>query len=647
MTVFPARKAQRSLRTILVVWFLVFAIAPLAFLTGFSIVRYEKAIEHELGHRLEGNAREVATMLSEFRSGLQQHRDRQISDPGFFYNLATNQVDELVAIGRNWIRGDLSGELTFFSRNGRMLVSLSRVASGEIHEYNPPTGSGIFISDENLAKIKDQSEYTFVETNSTGKISLILLSKIVNPAGKMGGYVEQVIAIDQDFLASIKNRMNVELVLIRKNGAVVVSTHPDFYDYQKNFFFNYIQASSSSSFDLNVRGDPFQFIMYPLRWGKTDLFIAIGASKSDAQAALKGVNYAFYTVAGAVAIFLIVIILIITNNILRPLQDLVRAAQEIPGSDHLIEIPIESDTEIGLLTGSFNDMSRQIVLARAELKAKIRELEVANREIRDTQTRLVHSSKMSSLGQLVAGVAHELNNPIGFIYSNMAHLRDYSDKLIKLAEAAEANPQMVPEMSKQFELDYIKSDLPKLIASCEDGARRLRDIVTGLRNFSRLEEAKLKELDINEAIDNTLTLLSGEIKNRIEIHKQYSELPKVECYASQMNQVFMNILSNAVQAIKGNGEIWITTKKAGKRQGKEMISILVQDSGEGIDPRNMDKIFDPFFSTKDVGQGTGLGLSISYGIVQSHGGDIQVKSKPGTGTEFTVTIPTKTDEVRA
>jgi two-component system NtrC family sensor kinase len=166
----------------------------------------------------------------------------------------------------------------------------------------------------------------------------------------------------------------------------------------------------------------------------------------------------------------------------------------------------------------------------------------------------------------------------------------------------------------------------------------------GLRNFSRLEEAKLKEIDIHQAIDDTLNLLTGEIKNRIQIIKKYNQLPRVTCYASHINQVFMNLLSNAAQAIVGNGNIWIATKQTTKN-GEPFVEVSFQDSGKGMSDEVIEKIFDPFFSTKGVGQGTGLGLSISYGIVQKHGGEIRVKSQPGIGTEFTVLLPVITKPI--
>jgi two-component system NtrC family sensor kinase len=248
----------------------------------------------------------------------------------------------------------------------------------------------------------------------------------------------------------------------------------------------------------------------------------------------------------------------------------------------------------------------------------------------------VHAAKMASLGQLVAGIAHELNNPISFIYSNMVHLRDYGKKLIGLVDVAGRKGDL--EKAKQdVEFEYIKEDLPRLIDSCEEGAKRTRDIVIGLRNFSRLEEAKIKEVDIHEGIDNTLKLIEGEYRSRIEIKKNYGQLPKVMCYPSQLNQVFMNILTNAMQAIVDQGVITITTTTVGHSR----VSVSIKDTGRGMSDEVREKIFDPFFTTKDISSGTGLGMSITYGIVEKHGGNIAVTSSLGKGTEFIVTLPVR------
>jgi two-component system NtrC family sensor kinase len=371
--------------------------------------------------------------------------------------------------------------------------------------------------------------------------------------------------------------------------------------------------------------------------------VALGASKSEAKAVLKNVNYAFISVVSAVVVLLILTILVTSSWVLKPLYELVDALQSFESQEQAVTIPVKNDTEIGLLTESFNEMSKKIWQARSDLRKKITELESANKELKETQTKLVHSAKMVSLGQLVAGVAHELNNPIGFIYSNMTHLKDYSEKLIELAEVAEKDPPKLPALKAEYEFDYIVKDLPKLVASCQDGARRTRDIVLGLRNFSRLEEAKLQEVDVHQSLDTTLNLLQGEIKNRIEVHRQYEPTPLIHCYASQINQVFMNILSNAVQAIEGTGHIWISTTALknfkGSKDRRGWVQVSIQDSGRGMSPETLDKIFDPFFTTKGVGQGTGLGLSISYGIIQNHGGEIQARTEKGVGTEFIVIIP--------
>ena len=244
---------------------------------------------------------------------------------------------------------------------------------------------------------------------------------------------------------------------------------------------------------------------------------------------------------------------------------------------------------------------------------------------------------MASLGQLVAGIAHELNNPISFIYSNMTHLKDYSEKLIGIVKKADRKIDLTKE-KEDAEFDYITKDLPKLIHSCQEGARRTRDIVVGLRNFSRLEEAKVKEVDIHSGIDDTLALLEGEFQSRVKIEKKYDkDMPKILCYPSQLNQVFMNVLSNAAHAISAEGTITIKTKAISSNK----VEIRIKDTGKGMDEETREKIFDPFFTTKGVSRGTGLGMSISYGIIQKHGGDIQVTSKLNRGTEFIIQLPVR------
>lgn len=601
--------------------------------------KYERAIDYELTQRLGGNAREISAILSDYKVGIQQKRDKYIKDPNLIYHISVNDGGTVKSIAAQWLRQDFATSLTVFNREGQMLATVFKDEKSDIRSI-VPSHDAVFLSAKYISHLKDNPDIGVAESADNQKISLVYISRVLSASGRLVGYIEQIIDLDALFLKRLKNRLKLELVLFKDSGQVAVASHPDFYLYKKDFFKKYLSAQSESFFELNLRTSPYGFLLYPLEWGKTNFYIALGASKGEAKAVLKNVNYTFISVVGAVILLLIMTIIVTSSWVLKPLYELVEALQSFEAQEQAITIPVKNDTEVGLLTESFNEMSKKIWQARSDLRKKITELEDANKELKDTQTKLVHSAKMVSLGQLVAGVAHELNNPIGFINSNMVHLKDYSDKLIEIARTAEVSPEKISSLKEEYEFDYIVKDMPKLIASCQDGARRTRDIVLGLRNFSRLEEAKLQEVDIHQSLDTTLNLLQGEIKNRIDVHKLYEPVPTINCYATQINQVIMNILSNAVQAIEGNGQIWISTmaiKDSKEKRGKVQVSI--QDSGKGMSHETLDKIFDPFFTTKGVGQGTGLGLSISYGIVQNHGGEIQVRSEVGVGTEFIVILP--------
>jgi signal transduction histidine kinase len=263
------------------------------------------------------------------------------------------------------------------------------------------------------------------------------------------------------------------------------------------------------------------------------------------------------------------------------------------------------------------------------VRARTAELERTNRELRETQAQLVQSAKMASLGTLVAGVAHEINTPIGSISANTDLVRRASQIVKQRLEAENALIEHADEKLRLAIETLEKASETELLA-CE----RISTIVKSLRNFARLDESEEKQVDLHEGIDSTLILLRHELEKGIEIVKHYGDLPKVLCYPSQLNQVFMNLLTNAVVALKGQGAITITTA----REGDEVL-LRFADTGTGIPPEDLERIFDPGFTTKGVGVGTGLGLSICYRIVQDHRGTIDVTSDVGKGTEFTVRLP--------
>ncbi|MEH2058824.1 MAG: ATP-binding protein [Nostoc sp.] len=310
--------------------------------------------------------------------------------------------------------------------------------------------------------------------------------------------------------------------------------------------------------------------------------------------------------------------------------------------------------------------------ANQELEIRVEErttaLQETLKELQLTQTQLIQSEKMSSLGQMVAGIAHEINNPVSFIYGNLHHAHKYTQDLLKLVQIYQQFcPNPLPEIQEQIEeidLNFLIQDTTKLFQSMTVGAERIQEIVKSLRNFSRLDEAELKQVNIHEGIDSTLMILEHRLQARheypeIKVIKKYSQLPNVTCYPSQLNQVFINILANAIDALEvsaKNGE-WSTVNSQITENGKlsknnpqiqiktevidkNWIAVSIADNGLGINEQVRSKLFDPFFTTKNVGKGTGLGLYISYQIiVEKHDGQLSCFSVPGKGAEFVIRIP--------
>ena len=281
---------------------------------------------------------------------------------------------------------------------------------------------------------------------------------------------------------------------------------------------------------------------------------------------------------------------------------------------------------------------------KEELETRNVELARRKAELERIQAQLVHSEKMASLGQLAAGVAHELNNPAGFILSNMSALPEYVrrlEKVLSTYDAASLSPvdtEVVAAAKREVDYDHILRDLNSIATDSFSGAERIKGIVQNLRLFSRLDEAELKEVDVHEGIESTIRLLSRYFTSpSIALRRVYGRLPRINCYAGQLNQVWMNLLVNAAQAIgETSGEVSIKTSSQ-----EQTVAVSVSDTGSGIAPEHINRVFDPFFTTKAVGEGTGLGLSISHGIIARHGGSLSVESAAGRGTTFNVVLPVR------
>lgn len=301
-------------------------------------------------------------------------------------------------------------------------------------------------------------------------------------------------------------------------------------------------------------------------------------------------------------------------------------------------------------------LEKKVLERTEELRNANEQLNVAMVELKDAQTQLVESEKMASLGQLTAGIAHEINNPINFVKSNVKPLRMDIDDLLGVIDAYSALHTTTPDkmaealkkieqLKQQLDLDFIKTELDNLLKGIEDGAQRTAEIVRGLRTFSRLDESEIKAIDIHEGLDSTLVILKNSIPDYINIKKSYQVKTMVECFPGKLNQVFMNIINNAIHAIKDKKErnkeecIFISTSQPDDLH----VEISIKDTGTGMTEEVKQKIFDPFFTTKDVGEGTGLGLAIVFKIIQKHQGKISVNTNLGDGTEFVITLPLSLD----
>jgi PAS domain S-box-containing protein len=303
----------------------------------------------------------------------------------------------------------------------------------------------------------------------------------------------------------------------------------------------------------------------------------------------------------------------------------------------------------GVLTDITERKSQQLLLA--DNLARQQQL---NKRLEEAHNQLLQSEKMASIGQLAAGIAHELNNPIGFVHSNLGTLDGYLHDLMDIIAAYEkvADLPSTPDVSRpllktvhQFmeerDFDFLKGDIFNLLAESKEGLSRVRKIVQDLKSFSRVGEQDWQEADLHQGLDSTLNIVWNELKYKCKVVKEYGELPPVYCLISQLNQVFMNLLVNAGQAIATQGTITIRTR----RQGNDAVCVEIGDSGKGIAPDHLNRIFEPFFTTKPVGKGTGLGLSLSYSIIERHGGRIEVDSLPGQGSTFRIVLPVHPAEV--
>lgn len=427
------------------------------------------------------------------------------------------------------------------------------------------------------------------------------------------------------------------------------------------------QIKSSQQLDFKIEGAR-QFIQVaPLTLGdekenSLDLLVVVTIPEADFMGRITA-NTNVSVAMSLLALILTVLVGLLTARwIIRPILTLNKATKSFASGNWDQTLPTERSDELGELAKSFNSMGEQVKKsflaleeANATLEQKVKErtqeLSVALEELKASQAQLVQSEKMASLGQMVAGVAHEINTPLGYIKSNVEMTKDLFqeteglvtiyDSLVHLLMSEdvgeeELNSQLtaVTELSGEFRDNETFQETKELFKDIIYGLEQISELVVNLKDFSRLDQARVADINLNECLDSVLVIGHNVIGNKILIEKQYGEIPMAQCSPSHINQVFLNIVTNAAQAMDKTGTIYLRTQA-----DKENVYVEIEDTGKGIPEDVVAKIFDPFFTTKPIGEGTGLGLSICYQIIEQHNGEIKVASEVGKGTKFTISLP--------
>ena len=366
----------------------------------------------------------------------------------------------------------------------------------------------------------------------------------------------------------------------------------------------------------------------------------------EAFAPLKTLQRDALIIAAATLLVILLAAFYLNRRITRPLTELCNTLAGVTEETETVLFSVEGPSEVVALGHAFAGMIARLKLFIVGQRSTLEELKQTNVRLEEAQNHLLQSEKMASIGQLAAGVAHEINNPIGYVYSNLGTLEKYVQDTFamldayELAEGSISDAEVLASLKAakdRLDIAFLKEDLSALMSESKDGITRVKQIVQNLKDFSHVDNSDEWHLsDLHKGLESTLNIVHNEIKYKATVVKEYGELPEVECHPSQLNQVFMNLLVNASHAIEERGTITIRTG----RQSDE-VWVDVSDTGKGIAPEHLKKIFDPFFTTKPVGQGTGLGLSLSYGIVQKHQGRIEVASEVGKGTTFRVILPVR------
>lgn len=403
----------------------------------------------------------------------------------------------------------------------------------------------------------------------------------------------------------------------------------------------FLQHMQTASDELMSHDEIRAFLRYAIFWMRYHILTIDKPVCSQFLAMRNGVNAEeAYSQSAAVVIDAVPLLLGGMHQTYSELYD--SQLRVVHQNSHLLDVQQKLKQTNQELEARVTHRTNELMEANRKLQDEYEKLQSLNQKLESAQGQLLQSDKMAAIGQLAAGVAHEINNPVGFVNANLGTLKSYVDSLLSLISTFEQVSDELPagvqkrlnDMKEQIELDYVRQDILDLLTESADGLDRVKQIVQDLKDFARAGESVWQDADLHRGLDSTLNVVWNEVKYKAKVHKEYGNLPLVRCVPAQVNQVFMNMMINAAHAIDGMGEITLRTGLSG-----DEVWISITDTGRGMSEAVRKRIFEPFFTTKPVGKGTGLGLSLAYSIIQKHKGHIEVDSTEGVGTTFTIYLP--------
>ncbi|WP_346353962.1 ATP-binding protein [Azotosporobacter soli] len=502
---------------------------------------------------------------------------------------------------------------------------------------------------------------------SSGKWSIQMTRRINKADGSFGGVV--VVSVDPFYFTEFYKRLDLgpdsSIALVGTDGIIRARRSGDNAEIGQDLngapLMEALKEKSEGHYISNSAVDGTKRVYSYRTLQDYPLVVSVGVSEAAVFADLNKRSQSYYLAASGSSLIIILFIMPLLRGLWQQKKDRDALQQARDGLEVQVDIRTQELFSLNHVLQRSNDALQGEVAERKRAETKLEqkraEIEAAYAELKNMQSQIVQQEKMASIGQLAAGVAHEINNPMGYIISNLGMLQSYTEKLnaflavqdefkaallqlpkehVQCQQCQERIAALTAELEQartRLEIDYLLADTQDLLKETLDGADRVKKIVQDLKSFARFDDVR-KISNVNEGIESTVNIIWNELKYKAAVEKDLGVIPDINCNLGQLNQVFMNLLLNAVQAIEGSGRIAIRSWQEGK-----FIFISVSDTGKGIEPEAINRIFEPFYTTKEIGEGTGLGLSVSYDIVKKHGGEISVASELGQGTTFTIKLP--------